>query len=63
MFSPLMFSPNDNSTHTFSPSDNWTLELFNPISLVPLTFSPRIFVTPRGDYLSLVTIGPTPFDN
>jgi hypothetical protein len=29
-FSPPTFSPSDNSTHTVSPSDNWTLELSDP---------------------------------
>ncbi len=29
-FSPPTFSPIDNSTHTVGPSDNWTLEHFDP---------------------------------
>jgi hypothetical protein len=29
-FSPPTFSPSDNSTNTVGPSDNWTLELFDP---------------------------------
>jgi hypothetical protein len=35
MFSPPTFSPSDNSTHTVGPSDNWSLEHFDPHLFVP----------------------------
>ncbi len=34
-FSPPTFSPNDNSTHTVGPSDNWSLEHFDTHLFVP----------------------------
>ncbi len=38
MFSPLTFSPSDNSNHTVDLSDNWTLELFDPHLFDPCIF-------------------------
>ncbi len=55
MFSPPTSSPSDSSTHTFSPSDSWTLELFDPHLLVSVMFSPRIFRPPSGGGGLIVT--------
>jgi hypothetical protein len=49
MFSPPTFSPSDNSTHMISPSDSWTLELFDPHLLVPVSFSSWIFCPSLGE--------------
>jgi hypothetical protein len=63
-FSPPTFSPSDNSAHTVSPSENWTLNFLTNIFLVPVSFSPQILCPPLGVGGLIVTcdIKSTPLD-